>query len=82
MSTIDDKRRRPSLAEQVGEEVRRLRKQIGLRQETLADRAGISRQHLSKIETGKVDVSVSVLAALATVMGRTLGELLEDVDLG
>lgn len=70
------------LAEQVGDAVWELRHELHLRQEEVADRAGISRQYLSEIENGKVDVSISVLFAIATVLGRTLAELLVDVDLG
>lgn len=82
MSTIDDTAPILPLAQQVGDAVSDLRHELHLKQQEVADRAGISRQHLSEIENGKVDVSVSVLNAIATVLGRTLAELLVDVDMG
>jgi transcriptional regulator with XRE-family HTH domain len=51
-----------------------------MRQGVLAEKAGLNRSYLSKIENGKVEVSISVLNAIATVLGRTPAELPEDVD--
>jgi putative transcriptional regulator len=79
MLTIDDKRRRESIPAQVGTEILKLRKQLDMSQETLAKRAGITRSYLSRVENGKVDLSISVLHAIATVLGRTISELLEDM---
>ena len=74
-----DKRRRASVQAQVGTEILVMRRQVKIRQEDLAVRAGITRPYLSEIENGKVDVSISVLYAIATVLGRTISELLENV---
>jgi transcriptional regulator with XRE-family HTH domain len=79
MFTIDDKRRIVSLAAEVGTAVLRLRITQDIRQEDLAKRAKISRSYLSNIENGKVDVTVKALHSIATELGRTLAELLEDV---
>ena len=52
----------------VGRQVLRLRTKAGLSQQELADHCGIFRTYLSRIENGSANVSVSVLAALATAL--------------
>ena len=59
------------------ENIKRLRKQMGLSQEALAQRVGYDdRSSIAKVETGIVDLSVSKLAAFASVFGITPAELL------
>jgi transcriptional regulator with XRE-family HTH domain len=49
----------------VGEKVRALRKNAGLSQEVLAERCGIFRTYLSRIESGAANPSLVVLVTLA-----------------
>lgn len=53
----------------VGENVRRLRKERGLSQETLAGEAGLAMRHLGRIERGEGNPTVAVLGKLADVLG-------------
>jgi len=53
----------------VGEKVRALRKSAGLSQEVLAERCGIFRTYLSRIESGAANPSLVVLVTLANSLG-------------
>lgn len=52
----------------VGEKVRALRKDAGLSQELLAQRCGIFRTYLSRIESGSANPSLVVLVTLAKAL--------------
>lgn len=52
----------------VGEKVRALRKSAGLSQEVLAERCGIFRTYLSRIESGAANPSLVVLVTLANAL--------------
>lgn len=53
----------------VGANIRRLRKERGLSQETLAGEAGLAMRHLGRIERGEGNPTVTVLGKLAEVLG-------------
>lgn len=53
----------------VGANVRRLRKERGLSQESLAGDAGLAMRHLGRIERGEGNPTVAILARLADVLG-------------
>ena len=57
----------------------RARKARGMTQEELAARLNVSRQAVSKWETGTADPSTSNLLALAKLFGVPAGELLQAV---
>jgi transcriptional regulator with XRE-family HTH domain len=52
----------------VGEKIRSLRKSAGLSQEVLAERCGIFRTYLSRIESGSANPSLVVLVTLAKAL--------------
>lgn len=56
----------------IGLRVQDLRHMAGLTQEQLADRAGLQRTHVGRIETGKYDVTIPVLQAIAEALGMTV----------
>ena len=60
----------------VGKRVRNLRTDRGWSQEELADRSGVNRSYMSRVELGKSDVSLSVLHKIARTLGLSLAELL------
>ena len=60
----------------IGKRVRNLRTDRGWSQEELADRSGVNRSYMSKVELGKSDVSLSVLHKIARTLGISLAELL------
>ncbi|WP_292035578.1 MULTISPECIES: helix-turn-helix domain-containing protein [unclassified Brevundimonas] len=54
--------------DQVGANVRRLRKAAGLSQEALADRAGMSMRYLAGLERGEENPTVTYLVKLANAL--------------
>ena len=60
----------------LGRRVKKLRKEQGIKQTELADSLGISYQYMSMIETGKRQLSLSLLVDLANKLGATTDELL------
>ena len=57
--------------------LRELRAKRGLTQRTLADRSGVSREYIARIELGHHDPTVSTLEKLAKALGVKIGRLLE-----
>lgn len=53
-------------------EIRKSRKELGLTQEELAQRTGIHRTTISKVERGWRDIPVSKLADIARAMNKKL----------
>ena len=66
--------------EQLNERLACLRRRAGYSQEGLAERLGISRQAVSKWETGAAEPSTSNLLALARLYGVSAEELLKNVE--
>lgn len=58
--------------ERIGNRIAALRKLAGYTQEELAQRAGIQRTHLGRIEAGKYAVNLETLQAIAEALGMTL----------
>jgi transcriptional regulator with XRE-family HTH domain len=59
----------------VGLNVQRLRRQNGLSQEELADRAAIHQTYLSGVEQGKRNPTITVLQRLAEALGADIEDL-------
>ena len=55
--------------------LKRIRAQRGLSQEQLADKAGVSRQYLSRLEIGRRDPSVSTMVTPAKALKVKVAEL-------
>ena len=55
--------------------VRALRKELGLSQEELGKRCGVSRQTISAIENQKYDPSLPLAFQLARILGTTVDAL-------
>jgi len=56
------------LAESIGSQIRKVRKQERISQEQLALLTGIDRSYLGRIERGEVSVTVEKLAQIAHVL--------------
>ena len=56
----------------IGWRIQTLRKLQGLTQEQLADRAGLQRQHVTRIEAGRYAVTIDVLQSIADALGMTV----------
>lgn len=63
---------------QLGEKIFQCRRRLGLSQEELAERVGVTRQAVSKWENGASVPELTTLAALAKVFGVTADYLLSD----
>lgn len=63
----------------LGETIREHRTRCKMTQEFVAEHLGVSRQAVSKWESGASDPSTSNLLALAKLFGVNAGELLKDV---
>jgi transcriptional regulator with XRE-family HTH domain len=55
----------------VGDNVRRLRGELGITQEQLAERSGFSQQYISDLERGRRNPTVVSLFELAHALGTT-----------
>lgn len=56
----------------MGQRIKVLRVMAELSQEQLAERAGLQRSHIGRIEGGKYDVTLSVMQAIAEALGMTV----------
>ena len=64
--------------ETVGRNVRRLRQEAKRTQDEVAEHCGIYRTYLSRIEHGTANPSITVVAAIATVLGVRIAQLFVD----
>ena len=79
---LTDKKTTPEqavLRRSLGEVLKEYRQQSGMTQEYVAEALGVSRQAVSKWETGVAEPSTSNLLALAKLYGVDPGELLRGV---
>jgi HTH-type transcriptional repressor of puuD len=57
--------------------LRELRDERGLSQRALAEKAGISREYLSRLETGRQDPTLSTLEKIARALKVTVGVIVD-----
>jgi len=79
---LNDKKTTPEqeiIRRSLGEVLKEYRQQSGMTQEYVAEALGVSRQAVSKWETGVAEPSTSNLLALAKLYGVDPGELLRGV---
>lgn len=60
-----------------GLNVQKIRRLKGFTQEQLAEEAGISQVQIARIESGKLNTSISTVVALSIALGIKEGELFE-----
>jgi transcriptional regulator with XRE-family HTH domain len=65
-----------AIQETLSRQVRAFRTEAGLTQQMLADKCGIYRTYLSRIEGGDANPSLNVLAALADTLNIEIHQLL------
>ena len=58
--------------DRIGQRVAALRKLAGMSQEQLAERAGLQRTHVSRIEAGKYAVTLETIQAIAEALYMTV----------
>ena len=66
MSTKEETRKR------IGQRVKALRTMAGLTQQELADRAGLQRTHIGRIEDGAFGSQVETIQQVAEALGMTV----------
>ena len=82
MKYLNDKKATPEqeiIRRSLGEALKAHRQQSGMTQEYVAEALGVSRQAVSKWETGAAEPSTSNLLALAKLYGVDPGDLLKGV---
>ena len=67
--------RNKDVMERFGKNVRRIRLEKGFTQEGLGEGAGISQVQIARIESGKMNTSISTVVAIAKGLGVKEGEL-------
>ena len=67
-------------AEAFGAVVRAIRMEEGVAQEALANRAGIERSHMGKIERGQHMPTLVMILRIASALGCSAGELLLETE--
>ena len=63
---------------EIGEKIRKYRKEKGVSQEQLAEKVGISVTHMSHIETANTKLSLPVLVSVAEVLGVGVDALVKE----
>jgi transcriptional regulator with XRE-family HTH domain len=71
-------KKRTKISTQLGAVVRHSREGAALSQESLAERADLSKNYVGSIERGEQDMRVSVLVKLALALGKNPSELLRE----
>lgn len=66
----------PGMAD-LGTNLRKARKKLGLTQEQVSERSGVHVTEVSRIESGKRDPQVSTVRRLASAVEISAGELLD-----
>lgn len=73
------RKEKSDMAKSLGELIKRRRMECKMTQEFVADALGVSRQAVSKWESGVSDPSTSNLSALAKLFGTTAEEILREL---
>ena len=61
----------------LGENLRKIRTEKGLTQEYISLESGISRSHITMIEAGKRDVTISTLFKISRALNVTINKIFE-----
>jgi len=64
---------------EIGKNIRRRRVLLGIKQQTLADTAGVKRPYLSRVERGLTIPSVVMVKRFADALDTTVGDLAGEV---
>jgi transcriptional regulator with XRE-family HTH domain len=71
------KRYKMAPKERMAVRLKALRERRGMTQKQLAEKSGVGRSHLARLETGRQDPTLSTLERLAKALGVKVGRLLE-----
>lgn len=65
MKNIDERKR-------IGRQLADIRRAKGMTQQEVADKAGLLRPHIARIEAGSFSVGIDTLAAIAEALGQKI----------
>lgn len=68
----------PEIAKVLGENVRRRRKELGLTQRDLADRAALFHPVVSNVERAQSSVTIATVAKLAAALETSVADLFQE----
>ena len=71
---------RPKLLKVLGHRIRSLRREQGLSQEALGEKAGLHRTYISSLENGSRNVSILTLASVAASLDVKIRDLCQGID--
>jgi transcriptional regulator with XRE-family HTH domain len=75
--TLCDRKVTMTLRQAMAKRLRQFRNERDLSQRSLAEKAGISREYLARLEVGRQDPTLSTLEKLAKALGVKPGRLIE-----
>lgn len=56
----------------IGKRIAELRKEQGISQAELADKCGMQRPHIARVESGRYGITLDVLSRIAQALGKTI----------
>ena len=62
----------------IGENIKKLRKEKGIKGDTLAKKLKVTKAAISQMENGLVDFKVSTLSSIASALGTDITSLIDD----
>ena len=69
-----------SISSQIGATVRKRREALGMSQEQLAEKSGISKNYAGNIERGEYDATIGTLSCVARSLGCRVADLLDEAN--
>lgn len=70
----------PTLREQLGRAVRRLRSNAGFSQERFADACALHRTYIGAVERGETNISLDNIERIAQTLGLTVSRLFTEAE--
>ena len=70
--TEEQKEKKTQFNQRIGRRIAALRRLAGMSQQQLAEKAGLQRTHVSRIEAGKYDVTAFTVQLIAEALGMVL----------
>lgn len=71
----------PDVSSVFGEVLRRYRSSVGISQEELADRTGVDRTFISRLERGVRQPTITTLLGLSRALGISAGDLMRETEI-
>jgi transcriptional regulator with XRE-family HTH domain len=66
----------PDIEKVVGQQIKKLRKAKGIKQDELAERSGLNRAHLYRLENGEQSMTLRTLKLIADTLGVKARDLI------